>query len=151
MEPRTLTKSTQDRPSIFDSRGWLDRFFNSPLDEYFNFGRAISIPSVNVNETDDKYTLSIATPGLERKDIHVELDGNMLTIKAEKEEKEKEEKNGKFNRREYNYSSWSRSFTLPEDADGAGLKAEYKNGELRVEMARSAKHVKANVKKIAVN
>jgi HSP20 family protein len=149
METRTLTKSNQDRPSIFDSRGWLDRFFNSPLDEYFNFGRAISIPSINVNETDEKYMLSIATPGLDKKDIHVELNGNMLTIKAEKEEKE--EKHGKFNRREYNYSSWSRSFTLPEDADGSGLKAEYKNGELRVEMPRNEKKSKANVKSITVN
>jgi len=149
METRSLTKSNQERPSIFDSRGWLDRFFNSPLDEYFNFGRAVSIPSVNVNETDDKYMLSIATPGLDKKDIHVELDGNMLTIKAEKEEKE--EKNGKFNRREYNYSSWSRSFTLPEDTDGAHIKAEYKNGELKVEMPRSEKHSKANVKAIQVN
>lgn len=149
MESKTLTKSNQDRPTIFDSRGWLDRFFNSPLDEYFNFGRAISIPSINVNETDDKYILSIATPGLDKKDIHVELHGNMLTIKAEKEEKE--EKYGKFNRREYNYSSWSRSFTLPEDADSSAIKAEYKNGELKVDMPRSEKHLKSNVKNIAVS
>ena len=149
METKAVAKTKPGWPALFDSGTWLDKFFNSPLDEYFNFGRTLNVPSVNVNETGDAYALSIATPGLEKNDIHVQIEDGMLTISAEKEEKE--EKNGKFNRREYNYSSWSRSFTLPEDIDQTKIKAEYKNGELRIDVPRSAKKTNNNVKNIAVN
>ncbi|MFI5153958.1 MAG: Hsp20/alpha crystallin family protein [Chitinophagales bacterium] len=146
METKSLTKANETRPSLFDSRGWLDKFINSPLEDYFNFSRVLNVPAVNVNETDDQYFLSFASPGLEKKDIQVQVEDDMLTISAQKEEKE--EKIGKYNRREYNYSSWTRSFTLPDDADESKIKAEYKNGELKVEIPRSEKKVRSNVKTI---
>lgn len=148
METRAVAKNKQSLPSLFNNSGWLDRVFNSPIDEYFNFGRVLNVPAVNVNETDGMYELSIACPGLEKKDFKVQVEGGVMTIGAEKEERE--EKNGKFNRREYNYSSWSRSFTLPEDADDTKIRAEYKNGELKVDFPRTGKKVRANVKSINV-
>ena len=148
MENQLVTKSKQGWPSLFDNRGWLDKFFNSPLDEYFNFSRIINVPAVNVNETDTGYSLTIASPGLEKKDFKVQVEDGVLTISAEKEQKE--EKNGKYNRREYNYSSWARSFTLPDDADDTKIKAEYKNGELKVDVPRTEKKMKENVKSINI-
>ena len=148
METKTLAKTKQGRPSIFDNAGWLDKFFNSSLDDYFNFSRVLNVPAVNVNETDSAYSLSIATPGLEKNDFNVVVEDGMLTISAEKEQKEENKKD--YFRREYNYSSWSRSFTLPDDADDTKVKAEYKNGELKIDIPRTEKKVKNNVKKINI-
>ena len=134
---------------MFDNGGWLDKMFNAPLDQYFNFSRVLNVPAVNVNETDTAYALTIASPGLEKKDFKLLVEDGVMTISAEKEEKE--ETNGKVNRREYNYSSWSRSFTLPEDVDDSKIKAEYKNGELKIDLLRTGKKVKANAKTISVS
>jgi HSP20 family protein len=59
----------------------------------------------------------------------------MLTISAQKEESKNS--NDKYNRREYNYSSWARSFTLPDDAMDGKISAEYKNGELKIDVPRN--------------
>lgn len=148
METKAVAKNKQAWPSLFNNSGWLDRVFNSPIDEYFNFSSVLNVPAVNVNQTDGMYELSIASPGLEKKDFKIQVEDGVMTISAEKEERE--EKNGKFNRREYNYSSWSRSFTLPDDADDTKITAEYKNGELKVDLPRTGKKAKANVKSINV-
>ena len=83
----------------------MEKFFNAPLDEFFNLGKVMNVPAVNVMETDKEFKLTIAAPGLEKKDFKVESVEDMLTISAEHEKEEKEEKNGRFNRREYNYTS----------------------------------------------
>ncbi|MES1219804.1 MAG: Hsp20/alpha crystallin family protein [Bacteroidota bacterium] len=143
--PRTSTL-----PSIGESK-WVDRFFNSPLDEFFNFGKVVNVPAVNVSETDNEYKLIIASPGLEKKDFKVEVRDDLLTISAEKTKEEKEERNGHYNRREYNYSSWSRSFTLPDDSEGSRIDAKYENGELKISIPKTAGKEKRNVKNISVN
>src|SRR6266487_3196694 len=98
MENKAIDKPrTSTLPSIGDNK-WVDRFFNSPLDEFFNFGKVVNVPAVNVSETDNEYKLIIASPGLEKKDFKVEIRDDMLTISAEKTKEEKEEKNGRFNR-----------------------------------------------------
>lgn len=131
MENKAIEKPRSSRPSLFD-RGWVEKFFNSPMDDYFNFGKMANVPAVNVSETDKEFRLSIAAPGLEKADFKVDADDDMLTISAEHERDDKEEKNGKYNRREYNYSSWSRSFSIPENCDLDKIDAEYRNGELKV-------------------
>jgi HSP20 family protein len=151
METKAVEKKGNNRPSVFDNGGWLNNFFNAPLDEYFNMGKVMNVPAVNVTETDTAYHLSIAAPGLEKTDFKVECVNGMLTIMAEKEKEEKEEKNGRYNRREYNYSSWSRSFTLPEDCDEGKIDAAYKNGELKVSISRTAVKQAENVKLITVS
>ena len=151
MENKAIEKSrTSNLPSVFDTK-WVDRFFNSPLDEFFNFGKVVNVPAVNVSETDNEYRLIIASPGLEKSDFKVEVRDDLLTISAEKTKEEKEEKNGRFNRREYNYSSWSRSFTLPNDVEGNKIDAKYENGELKISIPKTAGKEKKNVKSISVN
>jgi HSP20 family protein len=76
-------------------------------------GKAVTIPKVNISEDKSSYSLQVAAPGLHKSDFKIDVHGNILTISAEREEK-KEEKEEKFSRKEYNYSSFSRSFTLPE-------------------------------------
>jgi len=148
MENKALDKPRTSWPTLFDS-GWMEKFFNAPLDEFFNFGKVMNVPAVNVNETDKEFALTIAAPGLEKKDFKVDAYDDMLTISAEKEEKE--EKNGRYNRREYNYTSWSRSFTLPENCNSGKINAEYKNGELKIVIPKMEIKEPKKVKNISVN
>ena len=150
MENKAVDKLRTSRPTLFDS-GWMDKFFNSPLDEFLNLGKVINVPAVNVAETDKEFKLTIAAPGLEKKDFKVDAYDDMLTISAEKEREEKEEKNDRFNRREYNYTSWSRSFTLPENCDAGKINAEYKNGELRIVIPKREIKEPKKVKNITVS
>ena len=96
-------------PSMFDE------FFNGDVFPGFflDFDRRTVTPAVNIIESKDNYRIEVAAPGLDKSDFKIDLENNVLTISAEKEEKQ-EEKNEHFMRREFNYSSFSRSFTLPE-------------------------------------
>lgn len=91
METKAVDKPRTSWPSFFES-GLMDKFFNAPLDEFFNYGKVMNIPAVNVSETDKNFQLSIAAPGLEKKDFKVEAYDDMLTISAEHEREQKEEK-----------------------------------------------------------
>jgi HSP20 family protein len=150
METKAVEKHRTSWPTLFDS-GWMEKFFNAPIDEFFNMGKVMNVPAVNVSETDKEFKLCVAAPGMEKKDFKVEAYDDMLTISAEKEKEEKEEKNGRFNRREYNYSSWSRSFTLPENCDAGKIAAEYKNGELKVMIPKTEIIAPKKIKSISVN
>ena len=150
MENKAVDKPRTSWPTLFDS-GWMEKFFNAPLDEFFDFGKVMNVPAVNVNETDKEFALTIAAPGLEKKDFKVDAYDDMLTISAEKEREEKEEKGGRYNRREYNFNSWSRSFTLPENCDAGKINAEYKNGELKILIPKMEVKQPKKVKNISVN
>ena len=150
MENKAVDKPRTTWPSVFES-GWMDKFFNAPLDEFFNYGKVMNVPAVNVSETEKDFRLSIAAPGLEKKDFKVDAYDDMLTISAEHETEKKEEKNGRFNRREYNYTSWSRSFTLPENCDFSKIDAEYKNGELKISIPKVEVKEPKKTKSISVN
>ncbi|MBK8299916.1 MAG: Hsp20/alpha crystallin family protein [Chitinophagaceae bacterium] len=150
MENRAVDKPKTSWPSFFDN-GWMDKFFNAPLDEFFNYGKVLNVPAVNVTETEKDFRLCIAAPGLEKKDFKIDAYDDMLTISAEHEKEQKEEKDGRFNRREYNYSSWSRSFTLPENCDFGKIDAEYKNGELKIVIPKIEVKEPKKMKTISVN
>ncbi len=146
MENRAVDKP-RTWPTLFDG-GLMEKFFNAPLDEFFGLGKVMNVPAVNVSETDNEFSLTIAAPGLDKKDFKVDAYDDMLTISAEKE---REEKSERYNRREYNYSSWSRSFTLPENCDAAKINAEYKNGELKIVIPKMEIKQPKKVKNISVS
>jgi HSP20 family protein len=148
METKALSKVKAGWPSLFNTNGWVDRFFDLPQETGFNFSRALNVPAINVKETEHEYKLSIAAPGLEKSDFNIQVFQGILTISAEKEENKNAD--DKYNRREYNYSSWSRSFTLPEDAVDSKIFAEYKNGELKIELPRNSDKKRSEGKNIEV-
>ena len=126
-------------------RGSLFPTFNSLLDDFFskdvfdwnsrNFTDVGStLPSVNVEESDSEFKIELAAPGLKKEDFRVKLDHDVLTISSEKSaEKEEKQGNGSYTRREFNYSSFFRSFTLPENAVADGeIDAKYHDGILKV-------------------
>jgi HSP20 family protein len=134
-----LTKFTERMPSVFDD-------FFKPWNEWFDegvfMGRTMKVPAVNITETKDAYKVELAVPGMKKEDFEIDIDGNMLTIGCQKEET-KEEKDKKFTRKEYNYSSFRRSFTLPAEVNKEKIEAVYTDGVLKLELPR-----KEEVKKI---
>ncbi|HQO49321.1 MAG TPA: Hsp20/alpha crystallin family protein [Bacteroidales bacterium] len=101
-------------------------------------------PSVNISETEEGFGLELAAPGLKKEDFKVNLDNNVLTISAELKN-ESEEKSEKLIRREFSYSSFSRSFSLPKSIDLDKIKADYKDGILKIGLP------KREEAKVAVN
>src|SRR5947209_5391679 len=96
MENKAIEKPEQSWPSTFDS-GWRERFFHSPIDEFFHGNRMMNVPAVNVSETEKEFILAVAAPGMDKKDFNVEAVDNLLTISAEKETEHKDEKSGRYN------------------------------------------------------
>lgn len=93
-------------------------------------------PTLDVSADDKDYTISIEVPGINQKDVHVEIVGNTMTIKGEKKQ-EKEEKSKNYYRMERSYGSFQRILSLPEDADQENIKATFKNGILTINIART--------------
>ncbi len=106
-----------------------ERFFNSP-----SLGRR-SLPAINVKENENNYQIEVAAPGFEKKDFSISMEQGVLTISGEKKE-EKEEKDEKYTRREFGYSSFSRSFTLPQNVNEEDVKASFENGILRLDIKK---------------
>jgi HSP20 family protein len=146
METRALTK-LESLPSVFDD-------FFKPWNEWFNnsgtLGRTMNIPAVNITEEKDQIQVSLAVPGMKKDDFKIDVDGNMLTISCEKEESSEDE-NKRFTRKEYSYSSFSRSFSLPEEINQEKIAARYEDGVLKIALPRKEEIKNTSVKQIAVN
>ncbi|WP_159801962.1 Hsp20/alpha crystallin family protein [Flavobacterium sp. MK4S-17] len=116
--------------------------FPSVMDELFKDwmgGSALSnsrvVPPVNIKETDQFFTVELMAPGMKKEDFNIEVDNDLLTISSEiKTEKNEEE--GKFTRREFSYSSFKRSFTLPETVNEDEINAAYQDGILKITLPK---------------
>lgn len=95
-------------------------------------------PLVDIVEDEKEYLVKAELPEVKKEDVKVTVEDDVLTITGERKY-EKEEKGKKYHRVERAYGSFERSFTLPEDADGTKVNAEFKDGILRVHVAKSEK------------
>jgi len=111
-------------------------------------GEGLLKPTLDIEATDKEYTVSVEVPGVEQKDVKIEIANNTLTIRGEKKQ-EKEEETGGYYRMERSYGSFQRVLALPEDADQDDVQAKFKNGVLTLTLSRKAlPH--ANVKQIEI-
>lgn len=111
---------------------WFNDVFESFFNDSFVSDRMVSrVPAVNIAENDNEYHIDLAAPGLKKEDFKINLDKNILSISVENKTESTEE-NKRFNRREFSYSSFVRSFTLPEGADQNNIDATYTDGVLRI-------------------
>lgn len=94
-----------------------------------------SMPAANIKETEKSYHVELASPGMSKEDFKIELDEDLLTIRSEKEV-QKEEEGTRFTKREFNYTSFVRSFRLPEEVDAENISAKYENGILALEIPK---------------
>lgn len=132
-----LTRTNPKRSSGFPMWSLIDDIFNRELPSVFsqNFNTGISLPMVNIRETADAYFVEMAVPGLKKSDFNIDLDNQILSISTEKEE-ENEQSNDNYTRREFGYSAFKRTFTLPETIDDGKIKAEYSEGILSIHLPK---------------
>lgn len=131
----SLVKFNSDRKNNALMPGFND-IFESFFNDSFLSDRMVSrVPAVNISETNEEYHIELAAPGLKKEDFKIQMDGNVLSISVE-QQKENEVKQKKYNKREYSYSSFVRSFTLPEGADDARIEAAYADGVLKISLPK---------------
>jgi len=113
----------------------FESFFNA--DPFLSKSTLIRNPAVNIAENENEFHIELAAPGLKKEDFKINLENDLLSVSAErKEEKTELDDAKKYNRLEYNYSSFMRTFTLPETADHAKISAEYRDGILYINVAK---------------
>ena len=145
----------------FQELNSLQKQMNRMFDSFF--GRTTSLmpfeenlndlefgPPVDIYEDDQKLTFKVEVPGIDEKDIKVEVENNVLTLHGERK-LEKDIKEENFRRMERHYGAFSRSFTLPSAIDPEKIEANYSHGVLAVQMPKRAearaKQIKVNVPK----
>lgn len=120
-------------PSVFD-----DMFKTDWLGGTTNVNSiGTSIPAVNIQETDEGFNVEVAAPGKTKADFNIELDNDVLTISSEeKKENETSDKKGRYTRKEFSYSNFKRSFSLPDTVESEKISASYNNGVLVIEIPK---------------
>ncbi|MFA6277888.1 MAG: Hsp20/alpha crystallin family protein [Pedobacter sp.] len=133
-------KSNNNQRGLVPSFG--DVFDSIFTDNFFTKADMSLVPAVNISETADNFHVELAAPGLAKEDFKINLERKMLSISVQKEQSnEQEDKN--YSRKEFSYSSFTRSFTLPDSVDENGIIAKYTNGVLRLDIPKreEAKHI----------
>ena len=114
----------------------VDEFFGRDfLPNLFEFQTGINMPSVNIVEGKNDFRIEVAAPGLQKDDFKINLDNNVLTISSEKEEKQVE-KDERYMRREFSYTSFRRSFSLPQTVEADKISANHNNGVLSISIPK---------------
>jgi HSP20 family protein len=131
MEERTMAimRFSNQYPSLFD------RFFENDLFNWSNknFSNTnTTLPSVNIKESDEDFEVEVAAPGFTKNDFRIELNHDQLMVSSEKEIENESKDGQQFALREFSYQSFSRTFTLPNIADGEKIGAKYENGILKI-------------------
>ena len=117
----------------------IDRFFNESLSR--SGGAAYSfVPRVDVVENDNAFEIHVAVPGMNKEDFKLDLNDNFLTVSGERKFK-KEQKDKNFHAVETQYGTFSRSFSLPENVNAAGINAKYVNGILEITIPKDEKKI----------
>lgn len=116
---------------------WIDDWFGRDVNSIFNtnFNKGMTLPAVNIRETADAYFVDMAVPGLKKSDFSISIENNVLSIETSREE-EKYRNADNYIRREFEYASFKRSFTLPETVEDAHIKAKYDDGILSVHLPK---------------
>lgn len=128
---------------------WFTDVFESVFNDSVLTDRLVSrVPAVNIAETDSDFQIELAVPGLKKEDFKINIDKNVLSISAEKKNENAQE-DKKFSKREFSYTSFVRSFTLPETIDHNKIDAAYVDGILKLTVAKK-EEAKVQSREIAV-
>jgi len=114
---------------------FLDRFLENDMFDWSNKNFSTTnttLPSVNIKAGEEDFTVEMVAPGFEKGDFKIDLNNNLLTISSDKKVENELKEGEQFTRKEFSYQSFTRSFTLPDIADGERITAKYENGILNV-------------------
>ena len=145
---RPLDNGLSNRTAMYNSplsgllnNIWRDDFLTN---EYAQF-----VPAVNLSEDEGHYHVELSAPGFDKNDFKIEIKDSVLTVSG-KHETEKEVKEKNFTRKEFNYGSFQRSFSLPQEVNEEAVDAKYENGILKIALAKK-EEVKKSTKEIKVS
>ena len=113
----------------------LDNLFGHSLSDFIGTDFVNTVPSVNIIQSDDDYTIELAAPGLTKKQFNIELDNDQLTISAELEEAD-DKTDGTWNRKEFSYTTFKRSFHISDEIDQESISAKYQHGILSIVLTK---------------
>jgi HSP20 family protein len=139
-------KNKNERTMVPSFNSVFDSIFT---DSFFSGRDTAVVPAVNICETADHFQIELAAPGLVKEDFKINLERNLLSISVEKEQQNQQQ--GKnFSRREFSYTSFVRSFTLPESADENNIEAKYNDGILLLQIAKR-EEAKVTTRQISIS
>jgi HSP20 family protein len=109
-----------------------------------------SMPAVNIKEDEKSYLLDLAIPGIDKKDMNIDINEDVLTISSETKNEAEENKDG-YKRKEFSYSSFCRSFYIPENVNREKITASYKDGILNVVLPKQEEEKTKLTKQIKIS
>ncbi len=131
----TLVKFNPEKRDNALLPGFNDIFETIFNDSFLSDRMVTRVPAVNISESAENFHIELAAPGLKKQDFKISVDDNVLNISVERQT-EHAENDRKYNKREYSYSSFVRSFTLPDITDQSRIMAAYEDGVLKIDVAK---------------
>ena len=132
-------------PSVFS-----DFFSDFMNDELANKNVFKSVPSVNISENPSAYIVELAVPGMQKNEFKIEVENNTISISGEKKAESKDE-NSRFTRKEFSYTSFTRTFTMPDHVASDAISAEYVNGILKLTLPKKEEAKAKPVREVVVS
>jgi HSP20 family protein len=132
-------------PSMLD-RFWDNEMMDRASSNYSSTNT--SLPAVNIKETEDDFMIEVAAPGMKKEDFSINYDNGRLTISSEKQE----EASDNYNRREFSYQSFCRSFEVADNIiDNQKIKAKYADGILYITLPKREEIKPKPAKQISIS
>ena len=149
---RSMARTNSNSHTLPTWSSWIDEVFNRDLPSVFtsNFNSGITLPKVNIRETKDAYFVDMAVPGLKKSDFHIDIDNKVLSISTEFEENNEHQEDN-YTRREFGYSSFKRSFSLPETVKEDDINAEYTDGVLSIHLPKKDEAIQKPPRSIKIS
>ena len=128
---------------------YMSNFFD---DDFFPAikNRTSSTPAVNIREDERNYFLELAIPGIDKKDLKIDINEDVITVSSEIKNESEEDKDG-YKKKEFSYSSFCRSFFIPENVTREKIAANYKDGILSVELPKQEEDKKKISRQVAIS
>lgn len=136
--PRFDRPLFREMEEMSDRLGRLFGTWTRPFDVQEALKVADWAPAIDIQETDKEYLVKVEIPEVKKEDVHITVEDEVLSVTGERK-LEKEEKGKKFHRIERSYGTFLRTFTIPMDADGTKIAAEFKDGLLLVKLPKLEK------------
>jgi HSP20 family protein len=108
------------------------------------------VPAVNIKEDDKFYRLDLAVPGMDKKDLRIDINEDVLTISSETKNETTEETDG-YKKKEFSYSSFCRSFYVPENVNRDKIEANYKDGILTISLPKFEEDKKNITRQVTIS
>lgn len=115
----------------------IENFFGRDMNDFFNTNTPTfhNVPAVNVAEHEAGFRIEVAAPGLKKEDFKLNLNHNNLTIEGS-QKNDSDKSNEKYTRREFSYTSFQRTFTLPTSVNADQIQATYTDGLLKIDIPK---------------